>query len=303
MENIWPDIIHNYDEKNIFNADETDLFYKLTPNQTLKFKGEKCVGDKLSKVRITILVCAIMNGSGKHKLTVIGKSQKPRCFKNVKKLPVDYKSNKKAWMTSDLFQKYLRQWDKGLSKKKRKIVLLIDNCTAHIEPSNLQWIKVVFLPTNTTSVLDPMDQKSCWAYENTADEDDREEDDNLPLSKWLEKHGVNAFSQNEIEHFECCDDDIITSGEGSKEDIVALVNEKNNSIVDSSSDMEEEQDEPAPSNADAKAAANVLNNFFPTENIDEHVVDLFKIVDKKIDELYIKSKTFQPKTSFFNVVD
>ncbi|GBN11383.1 hypothetical protein AVEN_17361-1 [Araneus ventricosus] len=78
-----------------------------------------------------------------------------------------------------------------------------------------------------------------------------------------EKHGVNAFSQNEIEHFECCDDDVITSGEVSEEDIVALVNEKNNSIVDSSSDMEEEQDEPRPSIADAKAASNVLNNFFP----------------------------------------
>ncbi|GBM20876.1 hypothetical protein AVEN_224120-1 [Araneus ventricosus] len=49
---------------------------------------------------------------------------------------------------------------------------------------------------------------------------------------------------------------------------------------------------------------NVLNNFYAIENIDEHVVDLFKIVDKKIDELYIKSKTLQPKiTSFFNVVD
>ncbi|GBN09118.1 hypothetical protein AVEN_219252-1 [Araneus ventricosus] len=41
-----------------------------------------------------------------------------------------------------------------------------------------------------------------------------------------EKHGVNVFSQNEIEHFECCDDDVITSGEVSEEDIVALVNEK-----------------------------------------------------------------------------
>ncbi|GBL78055.1 Tigger transposable element-derived protein 4 [Araneus ventricosus] len=99
-----------------------------------------------------------MNGSEEQKLTVIGKSQKPRCFKNVKKDPVDYKSNIKAWMTSNLFQKYLRQWDKELAKKKRKIVLLIDNCTAHIEPSNLQWIKVVFLPPNTASVLQTMDQ-------------------------------------------------------------------------------------------------------------------------------------------------
>ncbi|GBO15400.1 hypothetical protein AVEN_272459-1 [Araneus ventricosus] len=60
-----------------------------------------------------------------------------------------------------------------------------------------------------------------------------------------EKHRVNAFSQNEIEHFERCGDDVITSGEVSEEDIVPLVNEKKtNSIVDSSSDMEEEQDEP-----------------------------------------------------------
>ncbi|GBO39374.1 hypothetical protein AVEN_135356-1 [Araneus ventricosus] len=60
-------------------------------------------------------------------------------------------------MTSDLFQKYLRQWDKELAKKNRKTVLLIDNCTAHIELSNLQWIKVVFLLPNITSVLQPMD--------------------------------------------------------------------------------------------------------------------------------------------------
>ncbi|GBM29145.1 hypothetical protein AVEN_97424-1 [Araneus ventricosus] len=96
-----------------------------------------------------------------------------------------------------------------------------------------------------------------------------------------------------------------TSREVSEEDIVTLVNEKKNTIIiDSSSDMEEEQDEPGPSIADAKAAANILNNFFATENIDEHVVDLFKIVDEKIDELCIKSKTFQPKiTPFLYAVD
>ncbi|GBL99631.1 Tigger transposable element-derived protein 4 [Araneus ventricosus] len=100
-----------------------------------------------------------MKGSEKQKLIVIGKSQKPRYFKNVKKLPVHYKSNKKACMTSDLFQKYLRQWDKELDNKKRKIVLLIDNCRAHIEPSNLQRIKVFFLHfPNTTSVLKPIYQ-------------------------------------------------------------------------------------------------------------------------------------------------
>ncbi|GBN67848.1 hypothetical protein AVEN_172685-1 [Araneus ventricosus] len=60
-----------------------------------------------------------------------------------------------------------------------------------------------------------------------------------------------------------------------------------NGWLDSPSDMEEEEDKTGSSIADAKAAANVLNNFFATGNIDEHVVDLFKIEDKKIDELYI----------------
>ncbi|GBO42500.1 hypothetical protein AVEN_72169-1 [Araneus ventricosus] len=40
-----------------------------------------------------------------------------------------------------------------------------------------------------------------------------------------EKHRVNASSQNEIEHFDCCDDDVITSG------IVVLVNEKKTTLL------------------------------------------------------------------------
>ncbi|GBN52905.1 hypothetical protein AVEN_109409-1 [Araneus ventricosus] len=105
-----------------------------------------------------------------------------------------------------------------------------------------------------------------------------------------EKHGVNAFSQNEIEHFECCDDDVITSGEVSEEDIVALVNEKKPTLLQIVSRNGGRTRRTTAFNCRCK---NVLNNFFATENIDEHVVDLFKIVDKKIDELYIKSKTFQ----------
>ncbi|GBM76755.1 Tigger transposable element-derived protein 4 [Araneus ventricosus] len=99
-----------------------------------------------------------MNGSEKQKLTVIGKSQEPRCFKNVKKPLVDYKSNKKAWMTKICSRNIFDSGIRNRLRKKSKIVLLIYNCIAHIEPSSLQWIKVVFLPPNTTSVLQPMDQ-------------------------------------------------------------------------------------------------------------------------------------------------
>lgn len=89
---------------------------------------------------------------------VIGKSQKPRCFKNVKKLPVKYRANKKSWIVADIFEKEVRSWDEELTKKGRKIVLLLDNCNAHPHVQGLKSIRLVFLPPNTTSVLQLMDQ-------------------------------------------------------------------------------------------------------------------------------------------------
>jgi hypothetical protein len=35
-------------EEDIYNADETCVFYNMTPDSTFKFKGEKCVCEKVS---------------------------------------------------------------------------------------------------------------------------------------------------------------------------------------------------------------------------------------------------------------
>ena len=95
----------NYKACDIFNADETGLFYKLKPNKTLQLKGEKCHGGNKSKKRLTVLAASNMDGSEQIKLLVIGKSQNPRCFKGVKSLPVAYRWNKKAVISGTiLFQ-------------------------------------------------------------------------------------------------------------------------------------------------------------------------------------------------------
>ena len=45
-----------------------------------------------------------------------------------------------------------------LTKVNRKILLLVDNCTAHPHVSTLKNIQLKFLPPNTTSLIQPMDQ-------------------------------------------------------------------------------------------------------------------------------------------------
>ena len=152
-----PHILKDYQPSDIFNADETGLFYRCLPNKTHVFKGETCTGGKQSKERVTLLLCANMDGSERLTPLIIGKSQKPRCFKNVKSLPVEYRANRKAWMTGDLFEEWLRLQNQKFRLQNRKICLFIDNCPAH-PTLHLSNIRLVFFPPNCTSRLQPLDQ-------------------------------------------------------------------------------------------------------------------------------------------------
>ena len=39
-------ILEEYDLKNVFKTDKTDLFYCCLPDKTLSFKGQSCSGEK-----------------------------------------------------------------------------------------------------------------------------------------------------------------------------------------------------------------------------------------------------------------
>ena len=43
---VWPELKKGFKKEDIYNADETGLFYNLTPEMTFKFRNEKCVGGK-----------------------------------------------------------------------------------------------------------------------------------------------------------------------------------------------------------------------------------------------------------------
>lgn len=157
MDNTWPELRARYSDENIWNADESGLYFRALPDSTLTFANDKRKGGKTSKDRITALFCCSMVGE-KRKIFVIGKNKSPRCFKGVH-LPVHYKANNSAWMTADFFETWLKNWDRELRHQRyAKILLLVDNCSAHPKTVELTHIELAFLPANTTSVLQPCDQ-------------------------------------------------------------------------------------------------------------------------------------------------
>ena len=118
---------------------------------------EKSVLEARWTVRWTGMAAASGTGE-KLEMFVIGKSKKPRCFKNVKQILCRYRAQKKSWITGVLFEEWARKLDSSFRAQSRKVSLLIDNCPTHIEIKNLRNINLTFLPPNTTSVLQPVDQ-------------------------------------------------------------------------------------------------------------------------------------------------
>ena len=66
-------------------------------------------------------------------------------------------------MTAELFEQYL-DWFNKMNARDRKAILLVDNCPAHKTSREYSHVKVVFLPANTTPILQPCDQGIIRAF-------------------------------------------------------------------------------------------------------------------------------------------
>ncbi|XP_028967284.1 LOW QUALITY PROTEIN: tigger transposable element-derived protein 6-like [Galendromus occidentalis] len=160
--NEWKDrfireVIAAYSPDDVFNADEAGLFYQLLPERMLAMIGDACKGGKKSKLRLTTLFCCNASGTEKRRILIVGKSAKPRCLRDVRSLLCQYRGNRNAWMTRDLFTEWLIRFDKDMRLQKRSVLLLIDNCSAHMSLPRMSNIRVENFPPNCTSVLQPSD--------------------------------------------------------------------------------------------------------------------------------------------------
>ncbi|KAI8516537.1 Pyruvate decarboxylase 2 [Branchiostoma belcheri] len=115
---------------------------------------EAARGSKKAMDRISVLFACNMTGTDKLTPLVTGSSKNPRCFRG-QRVPLPWYANKKAWVTGEIFREWMRKVDREMGKK---ICLLLDNYTAHPHDVNLQNIRLIFLPANTTSIRQPLDQ-------------------------------------------------------------------------------------------------------------------------------------------------
>ena len=105
----------------------------MLPNKTLT--NASCAGKKVMKERITVMLCCNLLGTEKLRPLVIGHAKTSRSFHGIKttNLPVDYTYNKKAWMTGELFESWIKKLDAQMRDNNCNILLLIDNAPGHIE--------------------------------------------------------------------------------------------------------------------------------------------------------------------------
>ncbi|GFV49546.1 tigger transposable element-derived protein 1 [Trichonephila clavipes] len=116
--------------------------------------------------QITLLPCSNSSGDRMLKPLLIIKSLRPRALKgkDLKQLPVHWMANPKAWMTTAIFTEWFNNCFvpevEAYMKKKSldfKVLLIVGNAASHpqLEHPNVQ---LVFLPPNTTSLIQPLDQ-------------------------------------------------------------------------------------------------------------------------------------------------
>ena len=155
-----------YSISNIFNMDETGLFYRAIPNRSYLCEGDACQTGRGSKAikakeRLTVILCVNATGSCKMTQVVIGSAKQPRCFKKTPScLPYYFQPN--AWNDTANYNKW---WNEVFLPSIRKhthdpVAFLIDGFSGHdkncVDP--LGQVRVFRFPPNITSVFQPLDQ-------------------------------------------------------------------------------------------------------------------------------------------------
>jgi Mor family transcriptional regulator len=161
---------YNLSLEQIYNADETDLFFKMMPNPESDSNEVKS-SVRAYRERMTVLCCANATGSHKLPLACIGRGKKSRTFtaNESKNLTVVYFSQETAWMSSEIFTEWFHHHfvpsvrehlrGQGLAES---ALLLIDRNSSHPSDQHLRsddnCFFVQYFNSKVKSLVQPMEQ-------------------------------------------------------------------------------------------------------------------------------------------------
>ena len=130
--------LRDYKPENVFNMDETGLFFRALPNRSYVLsdvdsrqyrRGSKSL---TAKDRVTLVMCVNATGTCKIDPLMIGSSKEPRCFR-IGRCPIPYTHQSKAWLDRNVYRHWwqnvllphVRQWTT------EKVALIMDGFSGH----------------------------------------------------------------------------------------------------------------------------------------------------------------------------
>lgn len=181
----FPQIFHDIDPNDTYNMDETGLAFKALLKRSLMSQPRANLKD--FKDRGTVVLCCNATGTHKFKLMFIGNAERPRCFgekyDSLRDSKVMYDSNKTSWMDSQIFIKWMLEFDAEMKRIGKVGHLIMDNCSTHCLPPGCDGVTckteggllrfrgfkmkntcVYFLPPKVTSLKQPNDRGIIRAF-------------------------------------------------------------------------------------------------------------------------------------------
>jgi len=141
-------ITDTYQVQDIFNFIETTILFRALPDKTLTSLVEESKKGQMATERVTVGLCCNLTGSEKEIPLVIGTSKCMHEFLglNTDLLPVSWEIQDNAWMTSELFDKWLQLFDKKMKMQGRKTLLWVENSPCHQINVDVTSVRIMYYP-------------------------------------------------------------------------------------------------------------------------------------------------------------
>ena len=166
--------IGDYDNyQNLFNMDETPIWFEMVSKTTVEKIGEKSVnvttfGSERSRISLILSICA--NGQKLPPLVVFKGKKNGNIEKRLRKYVLNKKEKifvacqENSWADKEIFFYWLEEifFNNKINSNETKKILIMDRATTHYDENLKNWFKkfksyFILIPPGLTRYIQPLD--------------------------------------------------------------------------------------------------------------------------------------------------